>query len=124
MIYIYMYNITNLANVRAGAKPHLDEVGPYVYRKWRVKEVRCRPPRPLQQVNPRADARPLLSQLLVRPCWKTLQAIAAGSDLPLLGPHLSRDMDRACQNPQHGLHALPPARKSPQSAGKRAGREV
>eukprot|EP00892_Ulva_mutabilis_P002626 jgi/Ulvmu1/12364/UM009_0010.1 len=37
MLYVFLYNITNLPEVHEGAKPHLDEVGPYVYRKRRVK---------------------------------------------------------------------------------------
>lgn len=40
MLYAFMYNITNLPEVHKGAKPHLEEVGPYVYRKRRIKEVR------------------------------------------------------------------------------------
>ena len=40
LLRVFMWNITNLAAVRAGAKPVLDEVGPFVYRKWRIKEVR------------------------------------------------------------------------------------
>ena len=39
MLYVYLYNITNLEEVHQGAKPHLDEVGPYVYRKRRIKLV-------------------------------------------------------------------------------------
>ena len=39
LLRVFMWNITNLAAVRAGAKPVLDEVGPFVYRKWRIKEV-------------------------------------------------------------------------------------
>lgn len=40
MLYAFMYNITNLPEVHKGEKPHLEEVGPYVYRKRRIKEVR------------------------------------------------------------------------------------
>lgn len=36
----YVFNITNLAAVRKGARPIVNELGPYVFRKWRIKEVR------------------------------------------------------------------------------------
>jgi hypothetical protein len=36
----YVFNITNLAAVRQGARPIVNELGPYVFRKWRIKEVR------------------------------------------------------------------------------------
>lgn len=39
VLYAFVYNITNLAEVHGGAKPHLEEVGPYVYSKRRIKEV-------------------------------------------------------------------------------------
>ena len=35
----FVFNISNLVEVRAGAKPVSQELGPYVYRKWRSKEV-------------------------------------------------------------------------------------
>ena len=38
-VYVYMYNITNLDDVRDGEKPHLQEVGPYVFSKMRAKQV-------------------------------------------------------------------------------------
>lgn len=38
-IYLYMYNITNLDALRLGNKPHLQEIGPYVFEKKIVKEV-------------------------------------------------------------------------------------
>jgi hypothetical protein len=38
-VKIFLFNITNLEEVRKGQKPLLREVGPYVYRVWRVKEV-------------------------------------------------------------------------------------
>ena len=38
-VYLYMYNVTNLDGVRGGGKPHLQEIGPYVFRKMRVKQV-------------------------------------------------------------------------------------
>jgi CD36 family len=42
LLRVFMWNITNLAEVRGGGKPVLEELGPYVYRKWRIKEARCR----------------------------------------------------------------------------------
>jgi hypothetical protein len=36
---VYLFNITNLAAVRRGAKPALAELGPFKYRKWRIKQV-------------------------------------------------------------------------------------
>jgi hypothetical protein len=39
IIKLFFFNITNLEEVRVGQKPRLQEVGPYVYRVWRVKEV-------------------------------------------------------------------------------------
>lgn len=37
-VNMYLWNITNLDDVRAGARPVLQEVGPYELRKWRIKE--------------------------------------------------------------------------------------
>ena len=38
LINFYLWNVTNVAAVRDGAKPVLQQLGPYMYRKWRARQ--------------------------------------------------------------------------------------
>lgn len=37
MVQIWLFNITNVDSIRQGKKPKLDQVGPYTYRKFKIK---------------------------------------------------------------------------------------